>query len=166
MKRLKSIDIFRGCSMAWMMIGHLFHWAIKEEYLWARYLLGSIFDPMGASAFLFIAGVSTMLSYRNRLQRAENSENYNKKMVKYEYFLRATFILIIALIYNTFVAIRINDLTWIWTWFILFTIAFSLYFAWPLLIAPKLLRIIVSGVIWISNQIFLSLFHLRFLRGL
>ena len=71
MERLKSIDIFRGLCMGWMFLGHLIDWWIKPEFNWLESLTFSIFDPIGASGFLFISGVSIALSYRNRMYRVE-----------------------------------------------------------------------------------------------
>jgi len=72
MQRFKSIDIFRGLCMSWMFLGHLIGWWIKPEFIWLESLAFSIFDPIGASGFLFISGVSMALSYRNRMYRVES----------------------------------------------------------------------------------------------
>jgi len=111
--------------------------------------------------FLFIAGVSTALSYRNRCIKAEKSEDYNLKRVRNEYMFRALIILIIALLYNVIIAVALNDPTEIWKWFFLLTVAISLFLAWPLLRVSKLLRIILVAFIWVLNQFLLVflLFH-------
>ena len=64
MKRLKSIDIFRGICMGWMFLGHLLDWWLKAEYFSLKNFTHSILDPIGASGFLFISGVSIAISYR------------------------------------------------------------------------------------------------------
>ncbi len=157
MKRIKSIDVCRGFAMLWMMLGHLTEWSLKSEYYPYRQLLGSILDPMGASAFLFIAGISTMISYRNRLEKAELNETYSKKKLKYEYFFRALILFSVALAYNFFVAVRLNDLSWIWTWFILLTISISLLISWFLLEVPNWIKVLIAIFLWILDYFLLSL---------
>ncbi|MHA1291733.1 MAG: heparan-alpha-glucosaminide N-acetyltransferase domain-containing protein [Promethearchaeota archaeon] len=157
MKRLKSIDIFRGLSMIWMIIGHLSGWWLRDEDIWFAHLIFSILDPIGASAFIFIAGVSSVISLRNRYEKAQISNGYTIQQIKNEYMLRALIITSIALVYNTFNAIVIGDLKWIWSWFILLTISLSLFMAWPLYNTSKLFRICIAGIIWILNQVILIL---------
>ncbi|MFX1549315.1 MAG: heparan-alpha-glucosaminide N-acetyltransferase domain-containing protein [Promethearchaeota archaeon] len=149
--RLKSIDTFRGLCMSWMILAHLSGWWIRQEDFWVAILINVILDPIGASGFLFIAGVSIMLSYRKKLNKAKDSEHYSKKMIRNEYFLRAFFILIVALTYNLSIAITLNNFTWVWSWFILLTTSISFILAWPLLKISKLLRLAVSVAIWVAN---------------
>ncbi|MFX1259779.1 MAG: heparan-alpha-glucosaminide N-acetyltransferase domain-containing protein [Promethearchaeota archaeon] len=161
MKRLKSIDILRGLSMLWMFLAHLMIWWLQKEDLWLYRATFAICDVLGSSAFLFVAGLSTVISYRNRLIKVKILADYNKKMVKKEYMFRALFILILALIYNTVVAIGAEDLKMIWTWFILLTVAISLFAGWPLLKTSKLFRIFFGAIIWLLNQ-FIFAFLLPF----
>ena len=156
MKRLKSIDTFRGLSMLWMLVAHLLHWWLKPEDLWIYDIIWAIFDVIGAAGFLFIAGVSTAISFRNRYYKAESSDNYNSHMIKVEYMFRAFCILLLALVYNSFLAIATRNPLFIWTWFVLLTAAISLYMAWPLLKTSKLLRIFIGAIIWILNQYLLA----------
>jgi len=90
-----------------MFLGHLIEWWIRPEYLWVRTFTFFIFDPIGASGFLFISGVSITLSYRNRLYRVEEIKDLSYSRVKISYFIRAFFVLLIAIIYNTAIAITI-----------------------------------------------------------
>ena len=152
MERLKSIDLFRGLCMSWMFLGHLIEWWIRSEYLWLRTFTFFIFDPIGASGFLFISGVSITLSYRKRLSRAEGIESLNYSKIRMSYFLRAFLLFIIAMVYNTAIAFTINQLSWIWTWFVLMTAAFSLVIAWPLFKVSKITRVLIGVIIWIINQ--------------
>jgi uncharacterized membrane protein len=152
MERLKSIDIFRGLCMSWMFLGHLIEWWIRPEYLWVRTFTFFIFDPIGASGFLFISGVSITLSYRNRLSKVEEVKDQSYSRIKLSYFLRAFFLLIIAMIYNTAIALTINQLSWIWTWFVLMTAAFSLLLTWPLFKFSKITRILIGVIIWVIGQ--------------
>ena len=152
-QRLKSIDIFRGLWMSWMVLTHLIDWWLKSEYNWLHSVTIAILDPIGASGFLFISGVSISISYRKRIIKVKSSEDYNYRMVRNSYLFRAAFILIIALIYNSTVAIRLINPTMIWTWFVLLTAAISLLITWPLLRTSKLFRIIVGVLVIILNQV-------------
>jgi hypothetical protein len=138
--------------MSWMILGHLSGWWIRDEDFWIANLINIILDPIGASGFLFIAGVSIMLSHKKKLTKSENSEQYTTRMVRNEYFLRAFLILIIALVYNTSIAIVTNNFSWIWSWFILLTTSISFFMAWPLLKTSKLLRLAIGIGIWIGNN--------------
>jgi len=142
--------------MAWMILGHLTGWWLREEDFWLANLINIILDPIGASGFLFIAGVSVMLSHRKKLLKSKSSDGYSYRMIRNEYHFRSLFIFLIALIYNTSVAIAINNLTWIWTWFILMTIAVSLFMAWPLLKTPKFFRLTLGIIIWILDKLILD----------
>ncbi len=150
MERLKSIDIFRGLCMSWMFLGHLIEWWIREEYLWVRTFTFYLFDPIGAAGFL--SGVSITLSYRNRLSKVEEGKDISYSRIKISYFLRAFFLLIIAMIYNTAIALTMGWLSWIWTWFVLMTAAFSLLIMWPLFKVSKIARIIIGVIIWVISQ--------------
>ncbi|MFX1278333.1 MAG: acyltransferase family protein [Promethearchaeota archaeon] len=153
-QRLKSIDIFRGLCMAWMVLTHIIDWWLRPEFSWLHSIGIMIVDSIGASGFLFVSGVSIALSYRKRLNRARNSENYNYRMARNSYLLRAFFILIVALIYNIPTAIAFKDLRMIWIWFVLLTAAISLFLAWPLLKTLKWIRITIA-ILVIALNLFL-----------
>ncbi|UCC20065.1 MAG: hypothetical protein JSV62_01930 [Promethearchaeota archaeon] len=138
--------------MSWMILAHLSGWWIREEDFWVANLINIILDSIGASGFLFIAGVSIMLSQRKKLDKVTNSIQYSKKTIRNEYFFRALLIFIIALLYNTSIAIALNDYTWIWSWFILLTTSISFLIAWPLLKTSKILRVVIGVGIWIGNH--------------
>jgi len=152
MKRFKSIDIIRGSSMLWMFLAHLMHWWLKADELWFYDAVFSILDVMGAGAFLFISGVSTALSYRNRSLNTESSAIDIQKRVRNEYLFRAMILLILALIYNVPIAFYTRNPFNIWIWYILLTIAISLLMIWPLLKVSKRLRTFIALGIWIANQ--------------
>lgn len=162
MRRYKSIDIIRGLCMIFMVYGHIINWWLTPEDYWLYLFLESIFAPIGASGFLFISGLSAQLSYKNRLEKAEGSNEFNMKMVRNVYMFRALLLLFIAFMYNTAIAIAINDLTYIWAWFVLQTIGFCLILAWPLLKTSKIFRIILGIILLVSNEFilaFLSSYH-------
>jgi len=157
LQRLKSIDIFRGLCMSWMVLTHLIDWWLKNEYSWLHSIMIMILDPIGASGFLFISGVSVSLSVRKRIMRANASEDYNYRMIRNSYLFRALFVFIIAIIYNITIAIRLLDPSMIWAWFILLTAGVSLLLGWPLLKISKFFRIIFGLIIIIINQIIITL---------
>jgi len=138
--------------MGWMFLAHLIDWWIKPEFLWLRIFTFRIFDPIGASGFLFISGVSIALSYRNRMYKIEVLKEVSYSRVKLSYFIRASILLIIAIIYNLLIALTINNLSWVWTWFVLMTAAFSLLISWPLFKLSKKIRILIGFSIWIVGQ--------------
>jgi len=152
-QRLKSIDVFRGLCMFWIVLTHLIDWWLKSEFIWLHRITVMIFDSFGASGLLFISGVSIALSYRNKLNKANTTEDYSLRAVRNSYLVRALFIFILALFYNIFIAISLMDPKWIWTWFVLLTAAVSLFIAWPLLKTSKLFRIILGCVLWIANPV-------------
>ena len=153
MKRLKAIDIFRGFNMALMVWVHLRDWwIINGTNSTLNIITRSFIDRSSAGMFLFISGVSTFISYHNRLKRI--SDTYTYQTLKKEYLFRALLILIIALVYNIFVAILVMNPLIIWTWFMLLSIAFSLFIAWPLLKTSKLFRIGVAISVFILNEFF------------
>ncbi|MFX0105725.1 MAG: heparan-alpha-glucosaminide N-acetyltransferase domain-containing protein, partial [Candidatus Hodarchaeota archaeon] len=152
MKRLKAIDIFRGFIMVAMVFVHLRDWWIIGG---ANAVFSNITRPFidrtFAPAFMFSAGISTFISYDNRIKKI--SEEYSYRTLRNEYVLRALIIGIIGLIYNIFVAIMYLDPSMIWTWFMLFSIGFSLLMAWPLLKTSKLFKIAFGLAIIIANEV-------------
>lgn len=119
----------------------------------------STYAILGTTGFLFISGVSTMISFRDRAQKI--SKGYTFRVIRKEYLIRALLILIIALLYNLFVALTIGEITDIWKWFILLTIAFSLFMAWPLLKTSKALRALIAIIFFIFDK-FLVIFLANF----
>ncbi|MFX0040621.1 MAG: heparan-alpha-glucosaminide N-acetyltransferase domain-containing protein [Promethearchaeota archaeon] len=152
MKRLKGIDIFRGLIMVLMVFVHLRDWwLIGGADAAFSNITRPFIDRTFAPAFMFSAGLSTFISYNNRIKRI--SEEYSYRTIKNEYLFRAIIIGIIGLIYNIFVAIMKSDPSLIWTWFMLFSIGFSLLMAWPLLKVSKIIKIAVGLMIIIANEI-------------
>ena len=138
--------------MMWLFSEHILSWWLIEEERGILYIMLSIFDFIGAAGFLFVAGISTSISYNNRKIKAQTSEDYNEKMLRNEYLLRVFLIFIIAMSYNIVFCFWYNDMSDIWRWYILLTITFSLLFAWPLLKTSKMLRIIIGICVLIINM--------------
>ncbi len=156
-KRFKTIDIFRGLAMFYMIGGHLMDWWIQPESRWLWYLIIFLCSWVGAAGFLFVSGISSIISYRKGILMAEKSDVFTKEMVKNGFIFRALLIVLIGLIFNTCIAIALMDPFYIWTWFILFTIGISLLLAVPLLNSSKMTRICISGISWILNHLLFSI---------
>ncbi len=152
MKRYKGIDFFRGFCIFFMVFGHLLNWWLTPKDYWLYLFLYSFLAPIAASGFLFISGLSASLANNNWLIKVNDSNEYNMYMVRRMYIFRALLLLAISFIYNTAIAIAINDLTWIWAWFALQTIGFSILMAWPFLRTSKIFRIILGGALLIANS--------------
>ncbi|MFX0140676.1 MAG: heparan-alpha-glucosaminide N-acetyltransferase domain-containing protein [Candidatus Hodarchaeota archaeon] len=153
LRRIKSVDTYRGLIMVEMIWVHTVGWAILEAQVWIAGLTISIIDRgMAGPGFLFISGLSAMLFIKNRI-----SKSNNLKAIRLEYFIRALLILVLSLIYNSFVALGVGDPSWIWSWFMLQAISISLFMAWPLLKTPKTFRILIAILFWIMNYFIFNL---------
>ncbi|MFW9782705.1 MAG: hypothetical protein ACFFFB_10525 [Candidatus Heimdallarchaeota archaeon] len=75
--------------------------------------------------------------------------------IKDNYLVRALLLLLVALIYNLTVAIRLKDPTFIWAWLILQTLSISLLISYPILKFSRVVRLVISIVLLITNQFFL-----------
>lgn len=155
-KRFKTIDILRGFCMFYMIGGHLMDWWIQPDSRWLWYFLIFIGSWAAAAGFLFVSGISGIISYRKGIIMAEKSDTFTIQMVKNSFILRALIIILIALIYNTIFAIVFMNPLFIWTWFVLLTIGISLLLSVPLLNTSKITRICVSGALWIVNHLLFS----------
>jgi hypothetical protein len=134
--------------MAWMFLGHLLDWWLEPEFFMIRDTAHMLLDSIGASGFLFISGVSITLSYRNQLYNVTTLKNLTYFRLKVAYFIRCFLLLLIALLYNLIIGISINDLSWVWSWFVLMTVAFSIMFMWLLFKTSIALRIILGFSLW------------------
>jgi len=157
MKRYKCIDIVRGFAIIGMIFGHILNWWLTPEDYWLYLVIYYALGPVAAGGFLAISGLSASLSYKKSLVRIEESSDLNMRMVRNGYLLRGLLILIIAFLCNILIAIAINDLTWIWAWFVLQTIGFSVIMSWPLLKTSKIFRLLFGSSILIVNFIILEL---------
>ncbi|MBA7672222.1 hypothetical protein ES703_80397 [subsurface metagenome] len=126
MKRIKSIDTFRGLCLFLMVWGHMLTWWVRSEDRWLTSAFLSIFGDIVGAGFLFVSGLSAVLFFKSRLIKAEASEDINIEHVNNEYLFRALLILIAALIFTSITAIgTLNPLN-IWKWYIPLTIAISI----------------------------------------
>jgi len=154
-KRIKSVDSIRGLCILLMILGHLMDWWIRPEDRWLIHMLFAFLAPIAASGFMFISGFSVILSYKRKVINIEDSNGLTMGKVKNIYLMRASLLLIVALLYNTAIAFGINDLTWIWAWNVLQTISVSLLLGWFFLNTSKTFRILVGIVLLVANQLFL-----------
>jgi hypothetical protein len=144
-------------GMIYIMVGHMIDWWTIPSEDWLFNVYVSLFSALGAAGFVFISGVGTMISYRNRVEKVRLTANYSTKTMRKEYLIRGFLILGLGLLYNGIVAIQFFDPSVIWKWFIILTVGASLLLAWPLLKTSKLSRIFIAALIWIVNQILLSI---------
>ncbi len=156
MKRIKTIDVLRGTSILYMLVGHLLEWWIIPADFWAYVLLRILFEPIGSSAFIFISGVSTSISYRKRMRVADPLNIGELKKIKHEYLFRGFLLFLIGIIYNLVVALAIDTLYDTWKYFVLVTIGLALMISWPLLKTSKLFRCTLGIAIWASDYFILG----------
>ncbi len=152
MKRIKSVDIIRGLCILLMILGHLIDWWIRIEDRWLINILFAFLAPIAASGFMFISGFSAILSYKRKVTNIDDPNGLTIRRVKNIYLIRALLLLIVALLYNIVIAFGINDLTWIWAWNVLQTIAVSLLLGYFFLNTSKIFRILVGIVLLVGNQ--------------
>ncbi len=138
-----------------MVFGHFLLFWLRPEDAWLQFWLWAVFKPLGASGFLFVSGISASLSFRNYQNTAKDSDTVSMTTVRNVYVLRATFILIIAFVFNAINALIFGGS--IWEWNALQTIGFSLLLAWPLLKTSKLFRITLGIAMIIGNVLVLDL---------
>jgi len=138
MKRVQSLDIIRGFCIFLMVLGHLLDWWMGTDR-WVVFYFFSFLATVAATGFLFISGFSAAIAYKSRAKKAASSNDVSITQARNIYIIRALLLLVIALIYNTVVALGLsfeknsNELKWIWAWNVLQTISISLLLAWPLL---------------------------------
>ncbi|MFX0043490.1 MAG: heparan-alpha-glucosaminide N-acetyltransferase domain-containing protein [Candidatus Hodarchaeota archaeon] len=157
MKRIKSIDTFRGWCMFMMVLGHMLSWWVIPEDHWLTQILHSILGDIVGTGFIFFSGLSTVLYFRSRITKAEASDITSIKQVNNEYLFRALLILILAFLYSSATAVGTLNPLQIWKWYIPFTIAISLFLAFLLLRTSKSFRIILAVIIWISHYFIRSI---------
>lgn len=157
MKRIQSIDMIRGFCIFLMVLGHTLDWWILWDERWLINFLFSFLAPIAATGFLFISGFSATLAYKSSVRKATTSPDTTMSYARNTYIIRALLLLVISFLYNTAVAIGINDPRWIWAWNALQTISISLLLAWPLLRPSKYLRLTLGICLLIVNELLFSM---------
>ena len=157
MIRLKSIDNFRGLAVIAMIWLHLSDWWLSGDSRAFIYVPLLVTQYGFLVSYQFISGISRYLFYKTGGLREESSEIINKKKIKREFVVRGLFLLVIALLYNSVVAISTSRPSEIWSWFFLFALAISLIMITPLLNTSKKTRFYLGVVFLVMNYIILSL---------
>lgn len=151
MKRIKAIDNIRGIAIFIMVLSHTNGWIMNAESYWLAILIDDIVEDFVAAGFILTSGISTMISYRGRVQKAKISSDYNERQIRNEYYLRAFFIICVGLMYNSVNAIRTLDPLAFWKWFIPLTVGVALMLVFPFLKLSIMARIIISIAVWVVH---------------
>lgn len=166
MRRIKSIDAFRGLCILYMIFMHIFEWWIRPSDIWVHTAGRMMIEFIGASGFLFISGISTTLSIRLRKEKVKSDPNYSKRVFLKEYYYRTSFFLAIGLIYNAVTVIWLWGIWGLWSWYILLTIPVCLAIGYPLVKLPKVYRIILAFlIVFITYPLFIALESLKEIDG-
>ncbi|GAH77377.1 unnamed protein product, partial [marine sediment metagenome] len=159
----KSVDAFRGYCIFAMIVWHTSYWWASPLHSWALILLRLTTEVIGAAGFLFVSGISSVLSIRRRMEKVKSDPNYSKQNFIREYYYRSFFFFLLAVIYNAITVIYIAGLLALWSWYILFIIGFCLLIAYPLIKLPKVVRLILAiFILIISYPVFDLLESLRY----
>lgn len=157
MIRLKSIDNFRGIAVIVMIWLHLSDWWLSENSSSFIYIPILVTQYAFLVSYQFISGISRYLFYKTGGSIVNSLENISNQRIKREFLVRGIFLLAVAFLYNTVVAISRSKPSWIWSWFILLALAFSLILITPLLDTSKKTRGFLGVVFLVLNFIILSL---------
>ncbi|GAI87259.1 unnamed protein product, partial [marine sediment metagenome] len=82
MRRINSIDTVRGLSMFIMVFGHLIFWWLRPEDAWLQFWLYAFLQPLGATGFLFVSGISATLSFRNYQNTVKDSDTISMTTIR------------------------------------------------------------------------------------
>jgi uncharacterized membrane protein len=163
MIRIKSIDTFRGIAVIAMIWLHLSEWWLSGD-------AHSFLDvPMFITqygflvSYQFISGVSRYLFYKTGGSKMQALESIDKRRIKREFLTRGFFLLIVALLYNSVVAISTSRPSEIWSWFILLSISISIIMITPLLDTSKRTRFFLGAACMVLN--FSLLYFLQDFEG-
>ncbi len=96
MRRIKSVDAFRGYCIFAMIVWHTSYWWASPLHSWALILLRLTTEVVGAAGFLFVSGISVVLSIRRRMDKVKSNPNYSKQNFIREYYYRSFFFFFIS----------------------------------------------------------------------
>ncbi|NVM16653.1 MAG: DUF1624 domain-containing protein [Candidatus Lokiarchaeota archaeon] len=156
MVRLKSIDNFRGIAVIAMLWMHLTDWWLSDDSISFIYVPILVTQYGFWVSYQFISGISRYLFYKTGGLREEASEIITTQKIKREFLVRGLFLLVVAFLYNSVVAILKSNPSEIWSWFFLLTLAISLIMITPLLHTSKKTRFYLGLVFLVINYIILS----------
>lgn len=161
MSRIKSIDAFRGFSIFIMIFYHPILWWTLASQVWMLLLVRRLLF-LEASLFLFVSGISVVLSLRSRMEKINLSPFYSKSDLFKEHYLRSLMFLLLAIIYNLIINIWTAGLGGIWSWHILFTVAVCLLIAYPLIKLSTMTRVLFTFfIIFVTYPLFYLLESLK-----
>jgi len=151
MKRIRSIDIFRGICIFYMTFGHMVNWWISQGDFWLYEIIWNYGAPVGGGGFLLVSGMSASISYKRNQLKAQSSQEFNMKRARNVYMLRSLLIFLISLLWN-FIGTLFMGLPGVWLWFVIQTISISLFMAWPFLKTSRIFRLSMCFAFWIGNE--------------
>ena len=167
MKRIKSIDTFRGFCIFMMLFIHFNEWWLNDEDYLFFTVLDFVFAHSVGLGFVFVSGIATALSFQSRLVKAESSDIFNLQSVQNENKFRALMLLGLSFNYNAGIVLisnilkidrfKVLNLADLWTWNILQTIAITLFLVAPFLKMSKTFRIIIGVILLFASQFILAL---------
>ena len=111
-QRIRAIDIFRGISILYMIMGHSLEFWLRNDDNWFPTLIPVFMDMIGSCAFIFLSGISLTLSQNAKQNRIKNDPNYLKIHANIDFIIKSLWLLVFALIYNIIVtSINRNSIT-------------------------------------------------------
>ncbi len=164
--RLKCIDIFRGYVIIYMILLHTWMWGIpggapslSTNSFFHLLSVIILYVSPEAEGFVFVSGISIMLSYQMKSIKAKNAPNFNQKdyykEIRLKYFLQALFLFLIGFFYYNFRAFLYRGYIGnLWSWNIFQTLAVSIILAWPLMKYKKNIRVLIASIFLILYGIF------------
>jgi len=159
--RVKSVDAFRGLSIVVMVFYHPVLWWTISSQIWLLLLIRRILF-LEASLFIFVSGISVVLSLRNRMDKINDDLTNSNYFVYKEHYSRSLIFLIVAMIYNLVTVIWFSGLWGIWSWYVLFTVAICQIIAYPLIKLSSITRVILTLIIiFITYPLLMVLENLR-----
>jgi uncharacterized membrane protein len=164
--RLKSIDIFRGYVIIYMILLHTWMWSIPRGSLslsnnifFRSLSLIILYVSPEAEGFIFISGISMMLSCKRKIFNAKNMSNLNLKdyykEIRLKYFLQAIFLFLIGFLYYNFRAFLYRGYIGnLWSWNLFQTLSISIILAWGMMKYKKYVRVLIASILLILYGLF------------
>lgn len=161
LNRIKSVDAFRGFSIFIMVFYHPILWWTVASQVWMLLLVRRILF-IEASIFIFVSGISAVLSLRKRMEKVHIDSFYSKRKLLKDHYSRSLIFFLIAIVYNVVTGIWVMGIGGIWSWFILLTVAVCQLIAYPLIKLPSIIRVLlIIFIIFITQPILIVLGSLK-----
>jgi hypothetical protein len=112
-----------------------------------------------AEGFIFISGISMMLSCKRKIFNAKNMSNLNLKdyykEIRLKYFLQAIFLFLIGFLYYNFRAFLYRGYIGnLWSWNLFQTLSISIILAWGMMKYKKYVRVLIASILLILYGLF------------